>query len=131
MVVDLGCGDAALAQNLVPKGYNVLSYDLISANPFIVATDICGKLPVPGSEVEDEGQIVDVVVCSLSLMSTNWLNCIREARRILKKGYVRNIKLRSDFSELYTVTLLEENSKLRKLPVDSRALTSLRPWYVL
>lgn len=86
MIVDLGCGDAALARSLVPKGYTVLSFDLVSANSFIVAADICGKVPVPGSEVGDEGQIVDVVVCSLSLMSTNWLNCIREARRILKKG---------------------------------------------
>lgn len=87
VIVDLGCGDAELARDLVPRGFTVLSYDLVAANPFIVATDICDKLPIPGSDDRDEGQIVDVVVCSLSLMSTNWLNCIREARRVLKTGY--------------------------------------------
>ncbi|KAH8113306.1 methyltransferase-domain-containing protein [Phellopilus nigrolimitatus] len=86
VIVDLGCGDAALACDLIPKGFTVLSYDIVAANPFIVAADICDKVPLPGAEIGDEGQIVDVVVCSLSLMSTNWLNCIREARRVLKLG---------------------------------------------
>ncbi|PAV20800.1 ribosomal rna-processing 8 [Pyrrhoderma noxium] len=86
VVVDLGCGDAALARSLIPKGFTVLSFDLVSANFFVIATDICDKLPLPGSETNEEGHIVDVVVCSLSLMSKNWLKCIREARRILKKG---------------------------------------------
>ncbi|KAL5488237.1 RRP8 [Sanghuangporus weigelae] len=86
VIVDLGCGDAALARNLVPKGYTVLSFDLFSANPFIVAADICGRLPLPGSEANDEGQVVDVAVCCLSLMNSNWLNCVREAGRILKMG---------------------------------------------
>lgn len=85
-IVDLGCGDAVLAQRLIPKGFPVLSYDLLSANPYVIASDICAKLPLPGAEVDNEGQIVDVVVCSLSLMNTNWPNCIREARRILKSG---------------------------------------------
>ena len=87
VIVDLGCGDAALAQALVPKGLTVLSFDLISANPYIIEADICGKLPLPGDESSNTaGQIVDIVVCSLSLMSTNWLHCVREARRILKQG---------------------------------------------
>jgi len=65
----------------------VLSFDLVAANSFVVSADICDRLPLPGSEDADDGSaIVDVVVCSLSLMSTNWLNCIREARRILKPG---------------------------------------------
>ena len=101
LVVDLGCGDAALAQALIPKSINVISFDLISTNPFVTATDICDTLPLPGSEGTssdantsgDErdssaagSQIVDVVVCSLSLMSTNWIKCIREACRILRPG---------------------------------------------
>lgn len=86
VIVDLGCGDATLAQELVPRGFTVLSYDLVSANPYITAVDICERLPLPGAEDKDEGQVVDVVVCSLSLMSTNWLNCIREAKRVLKTG---------------------------------------------
>lgn len=87
VIVDLGCGDAALAQDLIPKGFAVLSFDLVAANPFVVPVDICARLPLPGGEGPDAAcQIVDVVVCCLSLMSMNWLNCIREARRVLKPG---------------------------------------------
>lgn len=95
VIVDLGCGDASLARDLIPKGLIVHSYDLVSANPFITAVDICAMLPLPGSEEKEEGQIVDVVVCSLSLMSTNWLNCIREARRVLRTRWV---SVSSDFA---------------------------------
>ena len=95
LIVDLGCGDAALAKSLVPKGLTVLSYDLVSDGEFVVEADVCAKVPLPGGE--DEGsvgegdeeeerkaQVVDVVVCALSLMSTNWVGCIREAWRVLK-----------------------------------------------
>lgn len=70
----------------------MLSFDLVSTDPFVVEADICDKLPLPGSEgtegdaSDGEGQVVDIVVCSLSLMGTNWANCIREAWRILKPG---------------------------------------------
>ncbi|KAG8896133.1 25S rRNA (adenine645-N1)-methyltransferase [Tulasnella sp. 408] len=83
MVVDLGCGDAALAKALIPKGYNVLSFDIVSDGEWVIEADICDKVPLPGSEVGG-GRIVDVVICALSLMSTNWPQCIRETRRILK-----------------------------------------------
>ena len=72
----------------------VLSFDLISKDPFVVEADICSNIPLPGSEgtrelrSEGEGHIVDIVVCALSLMATNWPNCIREAWRILKPGLV-------------------------------------------
>ena len=84
MIVDLGCGDAQLARELIPKGHVVLSYDLVSNSPYVVQADICDRLPLPGSEDEECGQVVDMVVCSLSLMSLNWLKCIRESRRVLK-----------------------------------------------
>ena len=91
VVADLGCGDAALARTLLPKGLVVLSYDLISTNPFVIEADICDKIPLPGSEPEEKGegeaQVVDVVICALSLMGTNWPICIREAWRILQQGY--------------------------------------------
>lgn len=92
VIVDLGCGEAALAKALHPKNFNVLSFDLLSDETFVVEADICSRLPLPGSEpssverTEGEGQIVDIVVCALSLMSTNWLGCIREAWRILRPG---------------------------------------------
>lgn len=94
MLADLGCGDAALARELVPKELTVLSFDLVSDGAFVVEADICAKIPLPGSEgaegqkSEGEGHIVDVVVCALSLMGTNWPSCIREAWRILKPGCV-------------------------------------------
>lgn len=90
VIADLGCGEAALARNLVSKGMNVLSFDLVTDGAFVVETDICNRIPLPGSDVDSDeiscgkGQIVDVTICSLSLMGTNWPNCLREAWRILK-----------------------------------------------
>lgn len=98
VIADLGCGDAALARSLVSKGMSVLSFDLISDNVYVIAADICAHVPLPGCEptsgtpsleAEGEGQVVDVVVCALSLMGTNWPGCIREAWRILRSGYVK------------------------------------------
>ncbi|KJA30064.1 hypothetical protein HYPSUDRAFT_32127 [Hypholoma sublateritium FD-334 SS-4] len=92
LIADLGCGDAALAKNLSSKGISVISFDLVSDNEYVVDADICDKIPLPGSEESGKpksagaGQVVDVVVCALSLMGVNWPNCIREAWRILKPG---------------------------------------------
>lgn len=94
IIADLGCGDATLARGLLPKKLRVLSFDLISDGAYIVAADTCSHVPLPGSEPsssqmsEGEAQVVDVVVCALSLMGTNWPVCIREAWRVLKPGYV-------------------------------------------
>ena len=89
--MDLGCGDAALGRALIPKGLNVISFDLVSDDPAVVEADICTRLPLPGSEQEGEDSLatIDVAVCALSLMSTNWVGCIREAWRVLRTGYVR------------------------------------------
>ncbi|KAJ7638685.1 methyltransferase-domain-containing protein [Roridomyces roridus] len=90
VIADLGCGDAAMARSLVSKGLNVLSFDLVSDGVYVIEADICDKIPLPGSEPKEgeksdgQGQVVDVVVCALSLMGTNWPKCIREAWRILK-----------------------------------------------
>lgn len=89
-IADLGCGDAALAKALNPKGFNVLSYDLVSDNEWVIEADICAKIPLPGKEDADGAQVVDICVCALSLMSTNWPHCIREARRILKAKCVHS-----------------------------------------
>jgi ribosomal RNA-processing protein 8 len=93
VIADLGCGDAAMARALIPKGQTVLSFDLVSDGAFVVEADICTGVPLPGSEgMEDgksdgEGGVVDVAVCALSLMGTNWPKCLREAWRILKTKY--------------------------------------------
>ncbi|KAM5534901.1 hypothetical protein V8D89_011456 [Ganoderma adspersum] len=95
VIADLGCGDAALARSLVPRGMSVLSFDLVSDDAYVIQADICSHVPLPGSEPasggpslegDGEGQVVDVVVCALSLMGTNWPGCIREAWRILRPG---------------------------------------------
>ncbi|TFK93555.1 hypothetical protein K466DRAFT_537845 [Polyporus arcularius HHB13444] len=93
VIADLGCGDAALARALVPKDMTVLSFDLVSDGAYVVEADTCSRVPLPGSEPgpgggksDGEGQVVDVVVCALSLMGTNWPGCIREAWRILRSG---------------------------------------------
>jgi ribosomal RNA-processing protein 8 len=96
VIADLGCGDAALARALIPKGMIVHSYDLVSDGAYVIEADICDKLPLPGSEGvegkvgEGEGHVVDVAVCALSLMGSNWPKCIREVWRILKPGLVFN-----------------------------------------
>lgn len=121
LIVDLGCGDAGLAQALVPQGKIVLSYDLVgdSGIPgqggnggWVVEADFLEGIPLPGrpggtkkmpeqSEHDDEvepkkrkkgksekvgtaSEVVDVVVCCLSLMGINWVGGIYEACRILK-----------------------------------------------
>lgn len=102
VIADLGCGDAALAKALVPKGLTVLSFDLVSDGKYVVEADICAKVPLPGSEAaEGEGQVVDVVVCALSLMGTNWPGCIREAWRVLKAdGELKIAEVASRFTDV-------------------------------
>ena len=93
VIVDLGCGDAALARAMIPQGMIVLSFDLVSDGVFVTEADICDKIPLPGSQGDlnekssGEGQVADIVICALSLMGTNWPNCLREAWRILKAKY--------------------------------------------
>ncbi|KAG8761850.1 25S rRNA (adenine645-N1)-methyltransferase [Ceratobasidium sp. 428] len=87
LIVDLGCGDAQLAKTLVPEGLNVLSFDLVSDGAWVVEADVCARVPLPGSEDGEDGQaVVDACVCSLSLMSTNWIGCVREAWRVSRIG---------------------------------------------
>ncbi|EGO01861.1 hypothetical protein SERLA73DRAFT_177408 [Serpula lacrymans var. lacrymans S7.3] len=113
VVADLGCGDATLARALVDKSINVLSFDLVSDGAFVVEADICAKIPLPGSEPspgkksEGKAQVVDVVVCALSLMGTNWPQCIREAWRILKAGgELKVAEVASRFTNLNEFTSL-------------------------
>ena len=103
VIADLGCGDAGLARALVPQGKTVLSFDLVGDynddhGGWVVETDFLEHVPLPGrtgrGESEDEvdeggggaSQVVDIVVCCLSLMGTNWLGGVYEACRILRQG---------------------------------------------
>ncbi|KAH9951842.1 methyltransferase-domain-containing protein [Amylocystis lapponica] len=108
VIADLGCGDAALARELLPKGLTVLSFDLVSDDTYVIEADTCVRIPLPGSEgVEGEdptagvGHVVDVAVCALSLMGTNWPQCVREAWRVLKlDGELKIAEVASRFTDI-------------------------------
>ncbi|KAG8736965.1 25S rRNA (adenine645-N1)-methyltransferase [Ceratobasidium sp. 414] len=124
LIVDLGCGDAKLAKTLVPDGLNVLSFDLVSDGAWIVEADICTKIPLPGSEQDGEGgqAIVDACVCSLSLMSTNWVGCAREAWRVLRMGgrfVVAEVTSRFRDTDLFVEALSEVGFELAEQTAPS------------
>ena len=109
LIADFGCGDAALARTLVPttapavatlpampslkvpaklvaqKQLKVASFDLLSQSSYVVEAE-CSSVPLPGGDAG--GEIVDAVVCCLSLMGTDWIRMVREAKRVLKDGCV-------------------------------------------
>ncbi|ODN77582.1 hypothetical protein L202_04750 [Cryptococcus amylolentus CBS 6039] len=91
IIADLGCGDAGLARELVPKGKVVLSYDLVGDSGWVVEADFLTHVPLPGrpgvaKKNPAASEVVDAVVCCLSLMGVNWVGGIYEACRILKQG---------------------------------------------
>lgn len=99
-IVDLGCGDATLAGSLSPSakslGLKLLSFDLAKGDTpnahLITAADI-SNLSAAG--VKDG--TVDIAICCLSLMGTNWVDVVAECARIVRGGgevWVAEIKSR-------------------------------------
>eukprot|EP01117_Protostelium_nocturnum_P021009 TRINITY_DN990_c0_g1_i3.p1 TRINITY_DN990_c0_g1~~TRINITY_DN990_c0_g1_i3.p1 ORF type:complete len:355 (+),score=122.45 TRINITY_DN990_c0_g1_i3:163-1227(+) len=89
VIADFGCGEARLAQSVSHK---VHSFDLHSPNPHVVACDI--------SHVPLDDESVDVVIFCLSLMGTNYLDFIKEAKRVLKpRGIIKIAEVKSRISE--------------------------------
>ncbi len=101
LVVDLGAGEGGLAKKLVPKGVKVLCYDLVTTGDGWVRkqdTAQIGGLALPGyfnsadplglqAPPKDASPgIADVAVFCLSLMGTNWIHMILEAKRVLRTG---------------------------------------------
>ena len=80
VIADFGCGDARLARSV---GQIVHSFDLVAANEDVVACDM--------SNVPLQDSSVDVCVFCLSLMNSNIIDFITEARRVLKVGGVLKI----------------------------------------
>ncbi|KAI9630679.1 hypothetical protein KEM48_013707 [Puccinia striiformis f. sp. tritici PST-130] len=124
LIADLGCGEAPLAKLLSKSEststsdskrkksssveedsvkFKVFSYDLKADNEGWITVAECSSLvPLPGS-LDDRIQngLMDVVVCCLSLMSTNWVGIILEARRILKSnGELRIAEVTSRFIDV-------------------------------
>lgn len=112
LVADLGAGEGPLARYLAqhPKLRNaspalppslrprVLAYDLLDTEDGIVRGVDCAQpcgLPLPGpreaaagaaaDNTDEEGPaVVDVAVFCLSLMGTDWVRMVAEARRVLR-----------------------------------------------
>ncbi|KAM0753150.1 hypothetical protein T439DRAFT_286425, partial [Meredithblackwellia eburnea MCA 4105] len=117
LVADFGCGDAALARALVPQGVNVISFDLVSKDGWVVEAE-CSSVPLPGGAAGG-GEIVDVVVCCLSLMGTDWVDVVREARRVLKTGgQLRIAEVTSRFTDVNGFVNLIEGVGFKLLHKD-------------
>jgi ribosomal RNA-processing protein 8 len=89
IVADMGCGEARLAASV---SNTVHSFDLVAANPSVVACDMAAVPLGDGS--------VDVVVFCLSLMGKNVSDFLKEAHRILKfNGILKIVEVRSRFED--------------------------------
>ena len=99
-IVDLGCGDANLAASLSPSatslGLKLLSFDLAKGdtpNAHLITVADISNLSAAG--VKDG--TVDIAICCLSLMGTNWVDVVGECARIVRGGgevWVAEIKSR-------------------------------------
>lgn len=84
VMVDLGCGEAAMATHLDTldphrrSGVELSSFDLLATNDHVTACDIA-HLPLPDASV-------DVALFCLSLMGTDFLLFLAEAARVLRPG---------------------------------------------
>ena len=99
-IADLGCGDAHLAASLHPLrtalNLNLLSFDLAKGDTpnahLITVADISNLLSVG---IKDSS--VDIAICCLSLMNTNWVSVVDECSRIVRGGgeaWIAEIKSR-------------------------------------
>lgn len=94
-IVDLGCGDARLAEVLTPLAPKlklaIHSFDLHSPSPHVTRADIANVPLRDGA--------ADVAIFCLALMGTNWLDFIEEAYRILRwKGELWIAEIKSRFA---------------------------------
>ena len=99
-IVDLGCGDATLAGSLSPSakslGLQLLSFDLAKGDtPNAYLITVADASNLSGAGVKDG--TVDIAICCLSLMGTNWVDVVGECARIVRGGgevWVAEIKSR-------------------------------------
>lgn len=92
-VADMGCGEAKIMAHFAQDArIKVHSFDLAAARPGVIVADMT-RVPLPAGSV-------DVVIFCLSLMNTNFLDALREARRILRPaagGILRVAEVESRF----------------------------------
>ena len=121
-IADLGCGDAALAQELAKDckklKLKIFSYDLQSSSPLVTKADIA-DLPL-------EDGSVDVAIFCLALMGTNWIDFIEEAFRILRwKGELWVAEIKSRFGRVGGKDRRVEHSVGNKKRPDKKAQKKL------
>lgn len=73
VIGDFGCGEAFLAKELENQVY---SFDYVAINQSVIACDM--------AHVPLEDELLDAAIFSLSLMGTNYIEYLKEARRCLK-----------------------------------------------
>ena len=73
IVADMGCGENLLSKEIPNKVYG---FDYVACEPSVTECDI--------TNVPLEDSSVDVVVYSLSLMGSNYIEYLKEGHRILK-----------------------------------------------
>lgn len=99
-IADLGCGDAHLAESLQPLkqalSLNILSFDLAKGDtPSARLVTVADISNLAAAGVRDG--IVDIAICCLSLMGTNWVEVVGECARAMRAGgefWVAEIKSR-------------------------------------
>ena len=98
VIGDFGCGEAELSLLLPENKVHSFDHHNILAEDRITSCDI-KQAPLPDGAL-------DMAVFSISLMSTNWADYIREARRCLTdKGYLMIAEISRSLSaegSLYT-----------------------------
>ena len=90
-IVDLGCGDASLAAELAPfapsqkLNLKIQSFDLATGDgPNASLVTVADTTDLAKAGVMDA--IVDIAICCLSLMGTNWVAVVDECSRIVHAG---------------------------------------------
>ena len=97
VVADFGCGEAELARTFANSQLVFHSFDLVARNEFITACDI-SKVPLADASV-------DVAIFCLSLMGTNFMDFLKEAKRVLRpSGILRIAEVSSRFDGLPAFT---------------------------
>jgi ribosomal RNA-processing protein 8 len=110
VVVDLGCGEAKIAERLQQldpreKRVQVRSFDLLAANERIEACDIANLPMKDGS--------ADIAIFCLALMGTDFVRFLQEAHRVLKPGGLLWIaEIKSRFNDRDGKAFIETLSKL-------------------
>ena len=103
VIVDLGCGDAHFAASLVPLTTNPKKYNLTISSFDLAKGDTPNASLIAVADITDlrsanvRDMSVDVAVCCLSLMGTNWVGVVDECARIVRSGgevWVAEIKSR-------------------------------------